>query len=145
MKYYHIDSIDDFNFSGFKNIPSHHATSVWYRYGLVGYVIAVLTPEFELMTSGVYNENDLEFCELLHSCNSDLLIGKDTSTLIVSNEATLSKYALMQIKWDDVVIEKSRTHIDTTLQPDWYPFHFNFSPLERMAWNQLVKVVLKRK
>jgi len=137
--------MDDFNFRGFKNIPSHYATSVWYRYGLVGYVIAVLTPEFELMTSGVYPENELEFPELLQSCTAELLIGKDTSTLIVSNEAALSKYALMQIKWDKVVIEKSRTHIDTTLQPDWYPFHFNFSSLERKAWNQLVKVVLKRK
>ena len=137
--------MDDFNFSGFKNIPSHYATSVWYRYGLVGYVIAVLTPEFELMTSGVYPENELEFPELLQPCTDELLIGKDTSTLIVSNEAALSKCALMQIKWDKVVIEKSRTHIDTTLQPDWYPFHFNFSSLERKAWNQLVKVVLKRK
>jgi hypothetical protein len=144
MKYYHIDSIDDFDFSG-DDSPSNYVTSVLYTDGLVGYVIAVLTPEVLLMTSGVYPDNDVEFSDLLHSCNADLLIGKDTSMLIVSNEAALSKYALMQIKWDEVVIEKSITPIDITLQPDWYPFHFNFSPIERMAWNQLVKVVLGRK
>jgi hypothetical protein len=144
MKYYHIDCIDDFDFSG-DDSPSNFITSVLYTDGLVGYVIAVLTPEVSLMTSGVYPDNDVEFSDLLHSFNADLLIGKDTSILIVSNEAALSKFALMQIKWDEVVIEKSQTHIDITLQPDWYPFHFNFSPIERMAWNQLLNVVLGRK
>ncbi|MFM2286817.1 MAG: hypothetical protein RLZZ543_2314 [Bacteroidota bacterium] len=144
MRYYHIDSIDDFDFSG-DDLPSKYATSVVYADGFVGYVIAVLIPEIALMTSGVFPENELEFSDLLHSFNADLYIGKDTSTLIVSDEEALSKYALMQIKWDDVVIEKLKTPIGTTLQPEWYPFHFNFNPIERMAWNQLVKVVLGRK
>jgi hypothetical protein len=75
----------------------------------------------------------------------DLLTGKDTSLLVVSNEAILNKHAFIQVKWDEVIVEKSRTSAYVTLQPDWYPFHFNFSSLERRAWNQLVKVVLKRK
>ncbi len=144
MKYFHIDMMSDFDFSRDENAPEHYATSVVYSNKLVAYVIAVLSPEVNFLTSGVYQDNDLEFAELLQSCNDALQIGKDTSILIVSNEDTLSKYAIMQIQWDEVVIEKSETLTDDTLQPDWYPFYSNFSLLERKAWNQLVKVALKK-
>jgi len=137
MNYFHIDMISDFDFNG-DDSPSHYATSVVFSNGLVAFVFAALIPEVDFLTSGVYPENDLEFAEIIQACNADLLIGKDTSTIIVSNNNVLSKYAIMRIQWDKVVIDKSKTPYDITLRPDLYPFHFNFSPLERKAWNQLV-------
>ncbi len=143
MKYFHIDDMDEFDFTR-GDSPTHYATSVVYSENLVGYVIAVLKPELDLLTTNTLPENDYAFAETILAFNGDLVTGKDTSLLVVSNEAVLSKYAFIQVKWDEVIVEKSKPSADVTLQPDWYPFHFNFSPLERMAWNQLVKVVLGR-
>lgn len=142
-KYYPIDSFDDFDFSG-DDSPWHYATSVVYEDGLVAYAIAVLTTELELLASDVLPENDLSLSEILISCNNLLQVGKDTSTLVVNKEASLVKYAIMQIQWDEIIVEKARVPAHETLKPDWYPFHFNFAPLERKAWNLLVKVALEK-
>jgi hypothetical protein len=98
----------------------------------------------DLLSIGTLPENDYEFAEIIMAFNGDLVTGKDTSLLVVSNEAVLNKYAFMQVKWDEMIVEKSEPSADVSLQPDCSPFHFNVSPLERMAWNQLVKVVLRR-
>ncbi len=135
--------MDDFDFTR-DDSPTHYATSVVYSKNLVGYVIAVLNPALDLLTTGTLTENDYELPEIIMAFTGDLLTGKDTSLLVVSNEAILNKHAFIQVKWDEVIVEKSRTSAYVTLQPDWYPFHFNFTPYERMAWNQLVKVVLRR-
>lgn len=143
-KYYPLDSFDDFDFSG-DDSPWHYATSVVYEDGLVAYAIAVLTTELELLASDVLPENDLSLSEILISCNNLLQVGKDTTTLVVNNEESLVKYSIMQIQWDEIIVEKARVPAHETLKPDWYPFHFNFAPLERKAWNQLVMAISKKR
>jgi hypothetical protein len=135
--------MDEFDFTG-DDSPIHYATSVVCNENWVGYVIAVVSIELEILTVGTLPINEYTFAETIMAFNGDLRTGKDSSLLVVSNEAFLSRYALMQIVWDEVVIDNANTPSDVALQSDWYPFHFNFSPLERMAWNQLVKVVLGR-
>jgi len=118
MKYFHIDDMNDFDFTR-DDSPTHYATSVVYSENLVGYVIAVLKPELDLLSIGSLPENDYEFAEIIMAFNGDLVTGKDTSLLVVSNEAVLNKYAFMQVKWDEMIVEKSEPSADVSLQPDW--------------------------
>jgi len=128
-----------------KKLPtSQYVTSIVHRGNSYAYIIALLSHEIDVLTFGTIAENDYHFSEIMLAFHGDIDIETENSLLVVSHEKLLSKYAILQIKWDKIEIVNSPLLSHFTLYQHWYPYHTSFSSIERLAWNQLVKVVLSR-